>query len=385
MCNEKYYTDTMIYLDNSSTSFPKAPGVAERVFGFLSNNGRNINRTTSEKSYETVNDLITLRMDIASLIGHEGEDTVFLNSGLTESINTVMRGLLSKGDHVITSETEHNAVMRTIESLGLEYSATKADRRGRNNLDEIPKLKRSNTKAIVFSAASNVTGVIEDIEKLSELANELKLPLIIDTAQALPYVDIKMDEWGISAICFSGHKGLLGPEGTGGFVTTEEMAHRIKPLYTGGTGSFSESYMQPDFFPDKFEAGTRNLPGLYGLCESVKYVKTHLNELREREKKNIMNLLNGLLSIDGITVYGDKSEKRNAAISISAKKIDNAILAERLLEHHQIETRVGLHCAPSAHKVLGTYPEGTIRLSPGPFTRNDEIEETIKAIREEIR
>ena len=382
---EKSYTILMIYLDNSSTSFPKAPGVAERVFEFLSKNGRNINRTTSGKSYETVNDLITLRMDIAELIGHEGEETVFLNSGLTESINTVLRGLLSEGDHVITSSTEHNAVMRTVESLGIEYSVTRADKDGRNNLDEIPKLKRTNTKAIVFSIASNVTGVVEDVEKLSSIADELKLPLIIDTAQALPYVDIKMDEWGISALCFSGHKGLLGPEGTGGFATTREFARRLKPLYTGGTGSFSESFKQPEILPDKFEAGTRNIPGLYGLYESVGYVKSHLEKIREKERKNIMHLLSGLLSIDGITVHGDKSEKRNAAISISAKTKDNAILAERLLEHHQIETRVGLHCAPSAHKVLGTYPEGTIRLSPGPFTESDEIEETLRAIREETR
>ena len=382
---EKRYTVPMIYLDNSSTSFPKAPGVAERVFDFLSKNGRNINRTTSEKSYETVNDMISLRMEISELIGHCGEDTVFLNSGLTESINTVMRGFLSEGDHVITSATEHNAVMRTISSIGLDYSTTGADKSGRNNLDDISDLKKKNTKAIVFSIASNVTGVIEDVEKLSSIADELKLPLIIDTAQALPYVDIKMDEWKISALCFSGHKGLLGPEGTGGFAATKEFAQRLKPLYTGGTGSFSESFSQPEIFPDKFESGTRNLPGLYGLYKSVSYVKEHLNELREKEKRNIIHLLSGLLSIDGITVFGDKSEKRNAAISISAKNMDNAILAERLFERHQIETRVGLHCAATAHKVIGTYPEGTIRLSPGPFTKDDEREETLEAIREETR
>lgn len=382
---KKCYNEDMIYLDNASTSFPKAPKVAERVYSFLKENGRNINRTNSEKGYETVNDLITLRMDIARLIGHEGEDTVFLNSGLTESINTVIRGFLKAGDHVITSSTEHNAVMRTLCSLGLEYSTPKTDKTGRNNLDELRKLKRNDTKAIIFSISSNVTGVNEDVEKLASIARDLQLPLIIDTAQALPFVEVKMDERGISAVCFSGHKGLLGPEGTGGFALERSFAERIEPLYTGGTGSLSDSFIQPELFPDKFEAGTRNLPGFYGLYESVEYVMNNLEELRKREKDNTTLLLQGLLRINGITVHGEKKEDRNSVISITTEKMDNALLAENLLQKHGIETRVGLHCAPAAHKAIGTYPEGTIRLSPGPFTTKDEIEETLAALKEEVR
>ncbi len=375
----------MIYLDNSSTSFPKAPNVAEKIYLFLKENARNINRTSSLKSYAIINDLITLRMNLASLAGHKDEETVFLNSGLTESINTVMRGFLNKGEHIIISSTEHNAVMRTISSIGLEYSATSADKTGRNNLDEIIKLKKDNTKAIVFSASSNVTGVNEDVKRLAEIAGSLKLPLIIDAAQALPYILLRMDEWNISALCFSGHKGLLGPEGTGGFIAQKDFAHRLKPLYTGGTGSFSDSFEMPEIFPDKFEAGTRNIPSLYGLSESVSYVTANLDELREKEKRNIERLLSGLLSLDRITVHGDKTDNRNAAISITARNMDISILADRLLKNHEIESRVGLHCASTAHRVMGTYPGGTLRLSPGPFTTYDEIDKTIDALKEETR
>lgn len=376
---------SMIYLDNASTSFPKAPSVAESVFTFLKENGRNINRTASEKSYETVSDLISLREDIARLVAHSGEDTVFLNSGLTESINTVLRGFLKRGDHIIIGACEHNAVMRTISSIGLNYSFPTTDGSGRNMLDEIPSLKNERTKAIVFSIASNVTGVNEDVEKLATIASHLRLPFIIDTAQALPYVDIKMDELGISALCFSGHKGLLGPEGTGGFVAEKSFAEKLRPLLTGGTGSFSDSYEQPELFPDKFESGTRNLPGLYGLAASVRYVKDNLETLRAREKRNTMRLLEGLLKIDTITVHGTLDENRNSVISISAKRMDNAELAASLLNKHGVESRVGLHCAATAHKAIGTYPGGTIRLSAGPFTKDDEIDEALIAIREESR
>ncbi len=375
----------MIYLDNAATSFPKAEGVAESIFSYIKENGRNIYRTNSMKSYDTVNQLIDLRIDISSLAGHADESTLFLNSGLTESINTVLRGYLKRNDHVIISHSEHNAVMRTLSDIGVSYSYPRVTGDGRNILDDIPHLLRENTKAIVFNISSNVTGVNEDTEKLACISNDLGVPLIIDTAQAFPFSEIKMDERNIMAMCFSGHKGLLGPEGTGGFILQKEFLGKVKPLITGGTGSRSDSIVQPEIYPDRFESGTRNIPGLIGLSAAARYVKEHLEELRKREKENTLYLLEGLLRIDGIKVHGELKEDRNSVISITAEEMDNAILAERLLEKYGIETRVGLHCAALAHKAIGTFPEGTIRLSPSPFTSKDELDAALDAIRREMR
>ena len=379
------YNLVMIYLDNAATSFPKAPRLAEVTYNYLKTNARNISRTTSKKALEAEDDIFTLRENIAKLLGKKESDTVFLNSGATESINTVLRGFLKKGDHVIKSPVEHNAVMRTLTDIDAEYSFPSANKEGRIKLEEINKIKRENTKAIVFSATSNVTGAVVDIKKLSEIANDLSLPLIIDAAEALPYLDVDFDENNISAICFSGHKGLLGPQGSGGFALRKDFAKALRPLITGGSGSFSNEIKQPEIFPDKFESGTRNIPALIGMAESVEYVLENLDCIRKAVKDNTSYFLSRLLSLDNITVHGPKDEERSSIISISAKSMDNAELAEILVEKYEIETRVGLHCAPFAHKAIDTFPYGTIRFSVGCFTKKDELDFTIDALKKEAR
>ena len=374
-----------LYFDNAATSWPKAPGLSRAVMDYLDRDCSNPSRSFGRGGDQSGENAYELRCRIAGLFHTPSDAVTVFTPSLTQALNILIAGRYGRDDHLLVTAFEHNAVMRTISSIGLNYSFPTTDGSGRNMLDEIPSLKNERTKAIVFSIASNVTGVNEDVEKLATIASQLRLPLIIDTAQALPYVDIKMDELGISALCFSGHKGLLGPEGTGGFVAEKSFAEKLRPLLTGGTGSFSDSYEQPELFPDKFESGTRNLPGLYGLAASVRYVKDNLETLRAREKRNTMRLLEGLLKIDTITVHGTLDENRNSVISISAKRMDNAELAASLLNKHGIESRVGLHCAATAHKAIGTYPGGTLRLSAGPFTKDDEIDEALIAIREESR
>lgn len=381
-----------IYLDNACTSFPKPKVLQQAIVNFIENNGSNPSRGCYSGALETSSLLIDTRKKIANLFCADTLKGVIFTSGVTQSLNMIIKGFLNEGDHVITSMFEHNSVIRPLEENNIAYSFLKNDNKGNILFDNFKDLINKKTKAIIITQASNVFGTVTDINKAKEMANQYKLKLIIDTAQGFPSSPITAD--GIDAICFAGHKGLLGPTGIGGIVGKEDFLLSLKPLIAGGTGSASDLLTMPKFLPDHLEAGTLNLIGIAGLnaviSDSFQKFQNNSNYETKNEyyvantKKRVYQLIEGLKKLDKITVYGENDiERRSSAISCTVKDQDCANLAFALADRG-IDTRVGLHCAPLAHKAMGTYPQGTIRFSPGPFTSEEEILFALKTIKELI-
>ncbi len=374
-----------IYLDNAATSYPKAPGIGDVIKDFLEEDCTNINRTSSSEEFPIFDSLYGLRTSISDMLNLGSPESVCFSSGVTESLNLIIKGLLTKTDHVLVSSCEHNSVMRPLVQLGIPFSRIPCDRQGYMLLDEIPKLIKANTKAMIICAAGNVSGAIQDIEKISQIADDYKIPLFFDAAQAIPFVKFDMTKQNIAGIVFSGHKGLLGPEGTGGIALRRDIALTIPPLVSGGTGSQSDSEDVPTTIPDRLEAGTQNIPGLLALAHSVDFIRGNMESLMENERRMTERLYEGLSSIEGINMVGaDLKRPRTSVISVTSSRKDIAEISALLSERYAIETRVGMHCSPSSHKALGTFPGGALRFSPGPFTTEEEIEKTIESVKEII-
>lgn len=373
-----------VYLDNGSTSWPKAPGIGDTIKKFLETNGSNIGRGGYREAYETEDAVGEVRDALARLCGYAGHpECVAFTMNVTMALNFLIKGLLTPEDHVLVSSMEHNAVMRPLVQEGIPFTRIPADREGHMETARLEELVTPRTKAIICSAASNVSGTIQPLEILGSFARRHHLLFLIDAAQGLPFLDIGLEDLGASAIAFTGHKGLLGPQGIGGMVLRDDLARTIDPLVAGGTGSASDSEHIPPYLPDRLEAGTPNLPGIMALGTALTYVERRKQEIREEETRTCRALLEGLTAIPGIAIVGPKGmEGRVPVVSIDVPKRDNADVADVLAARYGIETRVGLHCAPSAHKTLGTFPKGTIRFSPGPFTTMEEIAYTIAALRE---
>lgn len=378
-----------IYLDNAATSFPKAPGVGDAVRHFIDQIGGNVNRsgydalTSDEMVFET-------REMLAHFFNFPTPENVIFTLNITYSLNFLLKGLLEPGDHVIVSSMEHNAVMRPLMQLqeqGVDFSRLVCDELGRLDANSLHTLVRPNTKMVVLTHASNVSGTILPVEEIGSICHEKGLWFILDTAQTAGVLPIDFQALKLDALTFTGHKGLLGPQGVGGFLLSEDLAQRMDTLVSGGTGSLSEYEEVPPYLPDKFEAGTPNLPGIYGLNQSLNYIKkVGLATIREKELKLASYLLKGLDEMDGIRIVGPRDEKeRMAVVSVDFEDCDNADIAYYLDKHHGIRTRCGLHCAPSAHKTLGTFPQGTVRFSPGHLNTIEEIETTLLAIDQGLR
>lgn len=374
-----------IYLDNAATSFPKAPGTGEAVRSFIDDDGISLYRTASALAESVWNRIYTLRILLSDHYSYPHPECIVFTMNVTEALNMVIKGLVPEKGHVIVTSSEHNAVMRPLSETGAHISRIPSDRSGFSLMEKARELITPETAAMIINAAGNVSGAVQDLEKAAEIASEHHIPLIIDAAQASPEVMIDMSALNAAAVCFTGHKGFLGPQGTGGAVIRMDIAEKIAPLVAGGTGTESDNEGIPSSLPERLRGGTENLPGLIGLCHSVSYVSGCLESIRSRMIMIKEKFYEGLSSIDGITIHGPSlDEPRTAVFSITAEGTDPAELASRLLERGNIETRVGLHCAPSAHRTLGTFPEGTLRISPGPFTTDGEIERTLTLIREII-
>lgn len=368
-------------MDNAATSFPKAPGIGDVIKTFLERDCTNINRTSGAGEFPVFDSLYNLRSGLSEMLGFGTPESVCLSSGVTESLNLVISGLFSKDDHVLVSFCEHNSVMRPLVQRGIQFSRIPCDKEGYIVLEGAKDLIRPNTRAMIICAAGNVTGAIQDIEKIAQFAHDNNLLLIFDAAQAIPNVDFNMEKNHIAAVVFSGHKGLMGPEGTGGIALRKDIALSIPPLISGGTGSQSDSEDVPVTLPDRLEAGTQNLPGLLALAESVSYVRKNLRAIKENERRMTELLYEGLSSIRGLRIVGAPLDRpRTSVISVVSDKMDIAEISAQLSERYGIETRVGMHCSPSSHRSLGTFPGGTLRFSPGPFTMKDEIFLTIDAL-----
>ena len=374
-----------IYLDNAATSFPKAPGTADVIKTFLEKDCTNISRTTGQKGMETYERITNLRSGIAELFNLSAPESVILNSGATESLNLIIKGIFNPGDHVLVSSCEHNSLMRPLVQSGISFSRIPCDRQGYILTDRIGELVRPETKAILICAAGNVSGAVQDIGTIAEIAEKHGINLFIDAAQNIVDLNVDMEAMGIAGVVFSGHKDLMGPEGTGGVALRSDIAQTIRPLISGGTGSKSDTEEIPDILPDRLEAGTQNIGGLLALAHSFSCRVENRKQLHEQERRVTELLFRGLESIEGIKIVGAPLDRpRTDVISITSDRMDIADISQLLLERYGIETRVGLHCSPSSHKALGTFPTGTLRFSPGPFTTEEEIRITVDAMKEII-
>ena len=380
MSNRMVSSMKRCYFDNCSTSFPKAPGMGKAVASYIDKYSVNINRTHSEYGLYSFDFLYELREMLCKFYNFNLPQNIIFTKNVTESLNLVIKGFLKKGDHVVITSLEHNAVIRPLNMAGVLYSQIPCDEYGFNVSDSIEKLIRPDTKAFIINVASNVFGTVQDLDKIAFTAYKHGIPLILDSAQASPYVDIDFSGLHVSALAFTGHKGFLGPQGTAGIIMSEEFAVKVEPLICGGTGSLSDSEIQPEILPDKFTSGTENLPGLCGLRYSVYYVLENLSRIRDHVGNMTNLLLDRLSGISGLRIVGPGTDcNRICAVSVVSDKVDISSISDYLYQNG-IETRVGLHCSPCAHKAMGTFPSGTLRLSPGFFTTACQIDFVCKMI-----
>lgn len=374
-----------IYLDNASTTFPKAPNVANAMANYITNYGININRGSYALAYDVEDIIYTTRQRLNTLFnGHDPSQVIFTQN-VTMSLNMVIKGLLKAGDHVLISAMEHNAVMRPLTQLldkGITFDVIPCDKTGFVQLESIEALIRPNTVAMIINHASNVCGTIQPIESIGAICKAHNLHFIVDAAQTAGVIPIDVKACHIDALCFTGHKGLLGPQGIGGIILTKEMAQTLIPLIAGGTGSFSHLETMPTNMPDAFEAGTLNLPGIIGLNEGVSYIESvGMENIHNHELALTKAFLKGLHSITGVNIIGKQDiQDRTAVVSIIIDGMDAASIAYELETKYHIMTRVGLHCAPRAHQTLGTYPEGTVRFSFGYANTPEDVEAALSAL-----
>lgn len=371
-----------IYFDNAATTFPKPESVAKAVYSYIKNNGMNVGRGAYQKAFTTAEAVYETRELLCGLFGFDKPSNVVFTANVTEALNIIIKGFLKECDHVLVSSLEHNAVMRPLTQLlesGVEFDRIPCDAYGRLLWDD--SLVKKNTKAVVMTHASNVCGTVMPLEAVGERCQKHGIKLIVDSAQTAGAMPIDMKKIGIDALCFTGHKGLYGPQGIGGFIIEDEMAEMLTPLISGGTGSVSNLETLPEFLPDRFEAGTLNLPGIYGLREGIRFVTDiGIENISSHEARLTKRFLDGLRQIDGCRAVGiDGTEGRTSVVSVVTER-DAAETAFELDTKYGIMTRVGMHCAPNAHKVLGTYPQGTIRFSFGYYNSAEEVDIALDAL-----
>ncbi len=376
-----------IYLDNAATSWPKPASVTEAMNNFNTFIGSNPGRSGHNLSIEAGRVLFNTREIIARLFGISDPLRIVFTSGITHSLNIVIQGLLKPGDHVITTSIEHNSVMRPLremESRGVQLTVIECDRTGKLDTGKIHKYIKSNTKLIISTHASNVTGTILPIEETGKIASEFGIPFCVDSAQTAGTLDIDVEKSHIDILCFTGHKGLFGPMGTGGLYIRKDLDKRINPLMFGGTGSRSEFEIQPDFMPDKYEAGTLNTIGIAGLYAGVKFImESGIQNIHSKEQMLLSRFADGISKLKNVVIYGTENmSDRVSVLSFNIEGQSPSDTAFFLDENYDILTRPGLHCAPSAHKTTGTFPSGTNRISFGYFNSIEDADTAIKAVSE---
>ena len=378
-----------IYLDQASTTYPKPECVAKAVYKYMTGIGSNINRGCYENAYDTEEIVLETRELLCELFDGPDCKNVIFTKNVTESLNVVLKGFLKPGDHILTSSMEHNAVMRPIRQLeaeGVFFDRIPCNGQGELLLDTMWGLLKQNTKAIVMMHASNVCGTLLPLKEVGSFCKAHGLKFIADCAQTAGTMPISMKEMNIDVLCFTGHKGLYGPQGIGGFILQEEMISEMTPLLSGGTGSISHTEEIPEFMPDRFEPGTMNLPGIFGLNSALGWInKVGIENIYNKERILTRIFLEEIGKLDPkgekIKLVGKKTEEgRTAVVSIQTPGRDVSEVAYLLDKNYGIMTRVGLHCAPSAHKTLDTYPTGTVRFSFGYLNTEEEVLFAVKAL-----
>ena len=374
-----------IYLDNAATSFPKPEGVSTAMKTYMDRVGATINRSVYGSAQDAGLVTLQLRQRLKKLFHFPEPVThVILTPGATWGLNMAIKGFLKKGDHCIVSSMEHNAVMRPLLQLdGVEYDRIPCNREGLLNPADVEKLIRSNTRLLVMAHGSNVCGSVQNAKAVGEICRKHGIAFVLDAAQTAGHYPVDFEEFGLSALCVPGHKGLLGPSGIGALLMTAAFVKALDPIVAGGTGSGSDSEYLPDYLPDRFESGTPNLPGIYGWEAALQYVESKgVEALRSHEMALCQRFLKGLHSIEGVALCGTEDlNRRVGVVSVDFLHKDNAEAAFELEMDYGILTRCGLHCAPSAHKTLDTFPRGTVRFSLGFASTEAHVDAALEAIR----
>jgi cysteine desulfurase/selenocysteine lyase len=381
----------MIYLDQAATSWPKPPEVLKAMTDVLEKAGGNPGRSGHRLSIAAARIIYDTREEIARFFGVSDPLRVIFTGNATHAINLALKGILKPGDHVITSSMEHNAVMRPLRSLekrSIRLSIAPCASNGTLDAKDIGGMVASDTRLVVMTHASNVTGTLLPVAEAASIVHRAGALLLVDVAQTAGIIPTDMTAMGIDLLAFTGHKELQGPPGIGGLVIADHIdIAQIDPLICGGTGSRSESEEQPDDLPDKFESGTSNLAGIAGLGAGLRWIKERdIEEIRAHLKTLSRALIDGLSAFPEVKLYGTLDSGRSIAVvsfTVAGRRVSE--IGFRLDEEHGVLSRVGLHCAPAAHKTIGSFPEGTVRLAPGVFTTMEDIRLAIRAIGRVIR
>lgn len=375
-----------VYLDNAATSFPKPPTVGARMREYVDEVGASVNRGSYQAAQQAELVTLRLRQRLCALFRFADPAHVILTPGNTWGLNMLLLGALRRGDHVLVSAMEHNAVMRPLTQLakhGVAFDRIPCDAEGRLQADRIETMLRPNTRLVLLAHASNVSGTVQDAAAVGEICAARGIPFALDAAQTAGHIPLDFTALHLSALSVPAHKGLMGPQGIGALLLRPDFAKTIEPLVSGGTGSVSDSEDIPLYLPDRFEPGTPNLPGIYGWEAALEYLEgITVEAVAAHDRALTARLLGGLREIPGVVLVGsDTTAGRVGVFSLDFPGKDNAEIAARLDEEYGILTRCGLHCAPSAHRTLGTFPRGTVRLSLGWFNTEADIDRALRAVK----
>lgn len=378
-----------IYLDNSATSFPKPECVYLAMDQYMRSNGTSAGRGTYAKAREAEELLYKTRKSIAALFEAKKPGNIVLTSNVTESLNMILKGFLKEGDTVLTSDIEHNAVWRPLHQLhqdkGVQIRTFHCSPQGEIDLDEIETLLDSTVSLVALIHGSNVIGNILPVREITAIAHRKEIPVMVDAAQTAGTYPISLRDFDVDFLAFTGHKGLLGPMGTGGFYIRDGIV--LKTLKEGGTGTLSKSAFQPESVPDRYEAGTMNMGGLAGLHAAVEFIpKKGVAAIHEHEYQLVQTMMESLAALDGVELYGPRPGRdRLGLLSFNIKGANPYDVASWLDEQYGIMVRAGLHCAPCAHRVLGTIDTGCLRAGVGIFNNQQDIDKMVEAVESFIK
>ena len=374
----------MIYLDNAATTLHKPQQVIDAVVHAMQSMG-NCARGTHEEALDAARTVYDARVRLASLFGCPRVDHVAFTANSTEALNIAINGLIDPGDHVISTDLEHNSVLRPLYRLeaerGAELSFVPADKLGNVDYADFERLMKPNTRAVVCTNASNLTGTVLDIERIAKTAHSHGALVIVDASQTAGCWPIDMKKMGIDVLCFTGHKGLMGPQGTGGICVKEGI--EIRPFKVGGSGVQSYSRTHPAEYPTRLEAGTLNGHGIAGLGAAAKFIsETGVENIHAKERSLMLRFYEGVKNIEGVTVYGDFTKDNTAIVALNIRDYESGEVSYELSQGYGIATRPGAHCAPRMHKALGTAEVGAVRFSFSFYNTEEEIDEAIRAVAE---
>jgi len=379
----------VIYLDNAATSWPKPRSVSEAMIECMEQYGANPGRGSHRMFVQASRILFETRVNLSRLFNIRNPNDISFALNTTAALNLAIRGFVRKGDHVILTSVEHNSVRRPIEylkrTIGVEITYVNADGQGCVTPKQVEEAIRPNTSLVVVNHSSNLLGTILPVAEIGEVCRKHGVKLLVDAAQSAGTLPIDVEAMSIDMLAFPGHKGLMGPQGTGGLYVHPSI--ELEPLMLGGTGSQSESIEQPTVRPDRYESGTQNTAGIAGLNAGIRYIQNEgVENIHNKEWHLTQRLIEGLMRIDKVTVYGPPpGSNRTAIVAFNVQGMDSAQVAHMLDRHYDIAVRAGYHCAPLAHDTAGTLERGAVRASPGYFTTEDEIDALIHAVQDIVR